>query len=77
MLLRKMGYRCSSRMRLVMGQITLVLGIAGVMLNRYALTERSDFADGFVMGLSGAFIGLSVVFNMSLLPRVKALFNLD
>jgi len=77
MLLRKMGYRCSSKVRIVIGQFALIAGITGIMLNRYALMDTSDFMDGFMMGISGAFIGISVVFNLSMLPKVKERFNLN
>lgn len=77
MLLRKPGYRCSSKIRLVIGQFAFVIGMLGFLLNRYGLTDTSNFMDGFMMGVSGIFIGVSVVFNLSVLPRVKARFDLE
>lgn len=63
--------------RVVIGQLSLVMGLVGIFFG--VLTEGSvpDFIRGFSVGLSSVMVGISLIFNLSTLPVVRARFNLD
>lgn len=77
MLLKKYGKQLSGRTRLVIGQLTLTTGILITLITRHWGDAIPDFPEGVLVGISAALIGLSIVFNLSTLPRVKERFNLE
>ncbi|MCP4311792.1 MAG: hypothetical protein GY790_11050 [Bacteroidetes bacterium] len=57
---------CKNRTFLVIGQVTLVLGVMGEVINFNYLNNNP-----IVAFLSGLFFGLSVVMNMTFLVRIR------
>ena len=76
MYLKRHGKRLSTRTRLAIGQLSFAVGMTGIMLNRFYLSGIADFTQGLIHGFCGALIGISIVFNLSTLPRVRKRFNL-
>ncbi|HPQ39333.1 MAG TPA: hypothetical protein PLV45_03075 [bacterium] len=76
MWLKQQGRQLSTRSRTVIGQLTLVTGIALTMTTRHWGSAIPDFAEGLMVGIAAALIGVSIVFNLSVLPRVRQRFGL-
>lgn len=77
MLLKKYGKQLSGKTRLVIGQMTLTTGILITLITRHWSDAIPDVPEGFLVGMSAVLLGVSIVFNLSTLPRVKQRFNLD
>jgi len=76
-ILRKYGKHLGSKLRLVIGQIALLLGISGAMIMFQFGKMLPAFIRGICIGFCAALFGISLVFNLSTLPLVKEKFGLD